>query len=508
MSYSPPIPQFSHFQPNPTYSFPTDELPLLMQNAIIYLQDRGKIPTELAANAVLAAVSLACQPHIKVLNPYTGMEEHCALNILTLADSGTGKSSISKQVMKPFDAFRAELAESHLDKLSAWCEDYAVWKIKHKALDSKLRDAVKKGYCDDEAQAALKFHTSNNKPIKPVLPTLVYNDTSFSALTRGLNEYPFAGLVSDEASNFFDHRLKDNLAFLNKAWDGDIYDFRRSNQEPLNFKPTLTVSLMLQPSLFLDFMKKDGVKALDSGFLSRFLFTNIYQNNFLSSGITGHHHRSIFFTRDETALTCFHNQIKKLLEKQKKQIHSGRIDNVVLKLSPEAEIYWENIRDSWVTLTLPGNTWHYIKPMVMKANTNTLRIAALLSYFSDQKTEIISLDVIKQASTIIVWYLNHSASWFYQFTDEYKFKQDVYELHMWIYQRFITNNGVPFKKNDIIKYGPNKFRRSDRLEPLLQNIISTGAITYCRSSPHSAIYITWLMTSGYYAPLIENPSCT
>ncbi len=504
MPYSPSSPLLQHFQPNPAHSFPTDALPPLMKNAIRYLQDGGKIPTELAANAVLAAVSLACQSHIEVLNPYTDIEEHCALNILTLGNSGIGKSSISKQMMKPFDTFRAELAESHLGKLSAWQEDYAVWRSKHKALDCKLRDAVKKGHCVDESQRALKFHASI-EPAKPVLPTLVYNDTSLSALITGLHEYPCAGLVSDEASNIFDHRLKDNLAFLNKAWDGDIYEFRRSNREPISIKPTLTVSLMLQPSLFLDYMKRDGNKALESGFLSRFLFTNIHQSCPLSSGMIGHRHNSNMTHRDETALPCFHGRIDKLLKKQKTQIHSAKPDKKVLKLSPDAEIYWENLRDSWVALTFQGNAWCNIKPMVLKANTNTLRIAGLLSYFSDEEIDIISVEIITQASAIMVWYLNHAASWFYQFTDECKFQQDAYELHQWIYQKFITNNYSPFKKNEVIKYGPNKFRRSDKLEPLLNSLINTGAIAYFRSNAHSAVYITLQMRNGYYVPLIESP---
>lgn len=503
MSYLPPAPPYSPFQPNPVYPFPTEQLPLVMQNAIHYLQDGGKNPAELAANAVLGAVSLACQSHISLLNSYTQMEGHCVLNILTLADSGTGKSTVINQTMKPFVAFREQLAAEYPEKLSAWQEDFFVWKAKHKALESNLRAAFKKDHGVDEAQAAFECHPSIG-PGKPVLPTLIYNDTSHAALVAGLEKYPYAGLISDEASNIFDHRLKDKLAFLNKAWDGDVYDYSRSNREQTSIKPTLTVSLMLQPSLFLDYMKKDGKKALDSGFLSRFLFTNIYPSSPSSAGMMSHRHSSNMTSRDENALASFHSQINKLLEKEKEQIYSGVAEKKVIKLSPDAEIYWEAIRDSWVALTSQGNTWYYIKPMVLKANTNTLRIAGLLSYFADQEADIISLDTLKKAAVIMAWYLNHTASWFYQFTDEYKFQQDVNELYQWIYQRFIGNNCVPFKKNDVIKYGPNKFRRSDKLEPLLNAILKNGSIAYLRSDTYSAVYITMWMSNGSYAPLIES----
>lgn len=499
MSYLPPaLPQV-----NPASPFPIHALTLIMQDTTNYLQDGGKVPAVLAVNAVLAAVSLACHSHINVLNPYTCTEEHCALNILTLADSGTGKSSVSKQVMKPFDAFRAELAESHRANLSVWREDYVVWKTKQKALEGKLRDAVKKDQCTVEAEEVLKSHASV-EPVKPMLPTLVYSDTSLAALIAGLSEYPCAGLISDEASNFFGPRLKDNLAFFNKAWDGDIYEHNRHHRDTQSFKPTLTVSLMLQPSLFFDFMKKDGDKALESGFLSRFLFSNITPNNTLSSCVMSHHYRPDISYRDESALTSFQDQIDKLLGQQLKQINFGKGKKKILKLSPEAEVHWETMRDNWLAQTFPGCAWSYIKPMVLKASTNALRIAALLNYFANQEVDIISLTVISQASAIMTWYLNHTATWFYQFTEEYKFQQDIYELHQWIYQRFISNNCMPFKKNDVIKYGPNKFRRSDKLEPLLHAILNTGSILYCRSNANSAVYITLRMSTGGYAPLIEN----
>ncbi|CNH09118.1 Uncharacterised protein [Yersinia enterocolitica] len=59
MNQLPQIPTFQQ-QPIPVSTFPVWALPLLMQNVISYLQDGGKIPTELVVNPVLAAVSLAC----------------------------------------------------------------------------------------------------------------------------------------------------------------------------------------------------------------------------------------------------------------------------------------------------------------------------------------------------------------------------------------------------------------------------------------------------------------
>ena len=503
MSYLPLMPGFQH-QTIPVPTIPVWAFTSVMQNAINHLQDGGKIPVELAVNVTLAAVSEACQPLVEVINPFTNLPEPDALYILTLADSGTGKSTVNKLLREPFDKLKAELDEASQKKLAAYERDYAVWETKLQALKSNLRTAVKKRLFPSDAEAELALHT-DLKPNKPVLPTLAYNDASVAALIEGLSEYPTAAVNSDEASDFFESCVKDNPAFFNKAWDGDLYEHKRSHQATRSFKPTLTLSLMLQRPLFLNFMKKNQDKLLNSGLLARFLFTNIPTKNFTNMG---HRHHSNTSFRDETAIPLFHEQIKKLLKKQKQRIISGKTEKKTLKLSPEAAEFWENKRDIWISLPINDPRWRCIDYMLQKANTNTLRIAGLLHYFSDQETEIIPLSVVQSASLIMDWYLNQAVSWFYQFTDEYKFYQDVEELRQWIHNKFTANGWLPFKKNDIIKYGPNKFRRSDKLEPLMNYIIGqpgTGFFTTFRTSTHSAEYITWRMSNGFYAPLAAPP---
>lgn len=503
MSYLPLMPVFQH-QIIPVPTIPVWAFTSVMQNSINHLQDGGKIPVELVVNVTLAAVSEACQSLVEVINPYTDMPEPCALYIVTLADSGTGKSTVNKQLRTPFDKLKTELNEAFQEKLSAYERDYAVWETKLQALKSNLRTAVKKQLFSNDAEVELALHRGL-KPNKPVLPTLTYTDTSVTALIEGLNEYPTGTLNSDEASVFFESCVKDDPAFFNKAWDGDLYEHKRSHQATRSFKPTLTLSLMSQGPLFLNLMIKNQDKFLNSGLLARFLFTNIRSN---TAARMGHRYRPDTSADGETALTSFHIQTGKLLEKQKQNILSGKTVKKTLKLSPEAVEFWEHKRETWISLPINDHRWRCVDYMLQKANTNTLRIAGLLHYFSDQETEIISLNVVQSASSIMDWYLNQAVSWFYQFTDEYKFIQDAQELYQWINQKFIDNGGIPFKKNELMKYGPNRLRRSDKLAPLLKYIATTGNFICTRMTPYSAEYITWHMGNGYYAPIIEQPTKT
>lgn len=498
-----PMPGSHHLViPEPT--IPLWAFTPVMQKAINYLQDGGKIPVELVVNVVLAAVSEACQSHIEIINPYTNMPEPCALYIVTLADSGTGKSTVYKQLRKPFDELKAELDEAFREQLLAYKRDYAVWETKLQALKSNLRTAVKKGLPTDEAETALAAHTSM-EPVKPVVPTLVCNDPSDAALIELLNINSNITVNSDEGSSFFEYCVKHDSVLYNKTWDAGLYEHKRGNQAFRSFKPTLTLSLMLQRSLFLNIMKKNQDKLVNSGLLARFLFMNIPAKNATNMGHRYHPNAS---ARDETALPLLYAHIRKFQEKQKQQILSGNTDKKMLKLSPEASEYWSHKHAYWTSLPINDQRWKGVDYMLQKASTNTLRIAGLLHYFSDQETDIIPLDVIHKATAIMEWYLDHAASWFYQFTDEYKFYQDVEELRQWINYKFTANGWLPFKKNDIIKYGPNKLRRSDKLEPLMNYIIGqpgTGFFTTFRTSAHSAEYITWRMSNGFYAPLAAPP---
>ncbi|GJL05610.1 hypothetical protein SS23_22770 [Enterobacter hormaechei subsp. steigerwaltii] len=485
-------------------SLPITAFPQILQDVIRYLQDGSKYSAVLAASTVLSAVSNSCQSLIEVFNNNHGSSETTALYFMTLGESGSGKTTLSKLVMKPYDALKAELAQEYLERMATYGRDFAVWKPELQALESKLRTAIKKDDNPEEIQARLQQHIAR-KPVQPIMPILVYNDTSLAALLDGLSVYPSAFLRSEEGSRFFEHCNIAQQAFCNEAWDGGVYDYKRSNREPCSFKPTLTVSLMLQPSLFLSYMKKHGTEALDSGFLSRFLFACIPSNNQYPSGGMSYRYRQDTFSRDEEALRAFHNRITALLAKQKELIWSAEIKKKTLKLSPDAVAYWEGKHDEWISRTMADSSWSFIKPMVMKASGNTLRIAASLHYFVNQDDETISLDSLHRAAAIMEWYLSHTAEWFYQFTPHYKFLQDVQELTQWIRHKFASNNGLPFKKNDVIKYGPNKFRRSDKLEPLLNYIMNTGEFIYIhKSPPHSAVYITWRMPNGHYAPIAEH----
>jgi hypothetical protein len=101
---------------------------------------------------------------------------------------------------------------------------------------------------------------------------LIYQDTTPAAFLEGLyKNSPSAGLCEDEAGRIFQGRLMDELALLNKTWNGSTVSVDRKHESFRVCSPRCTISWMVQPSTFKKFMDRKGDEARGVGFLARCL---------------------------------------------------------------------------------------------------------------------------------------------------------------------------------------------------------------------------------------------
>ncbi|MDX4945934.1 DUF3987 domain-containing protein [Providencia manganoxydans] len=87
--------------------------PPILHDTIIALHLDTQVSIDLIASAVLSATSLAYQPLINIIPPHSEIPEPCSLYFLTLAESGSGKTTIHKLVMKPFYDYLAEMKKEY-----------------------------------------------------------------------------------------------------------------------------------------------------------------------------------------------------------------------------------------------------------------------------------------------------------------------------------------------------------------------------------------------------------
>ena len=86
------------------------------------------------------------------------------------------------------------------------------------------------------------------------------------------NSFAFR-IFADEAMTFFTGQLKNNLGLLNKIWKNEPLSVSRKKEGTIRLNAYLTFLLMVQPEVFEEYLERHGKKAVSSGFLARFLFT-------------------------------------------------------------------------------------------------------------------------------------------------------------------------------------------------------------------------------------------
>jgi hypothetical protein len=481
--------EFANEQPLPPY--PEHLFPVVLSEPLDELHRNTRIPAELTGNIILSAASLACQSLIEVIHPHTSVPEPCSLYFFTIAESGAGKSTIKNRVMKPFYDFDERMRLEHIKQMSAFDTKFETWKYKRKALIKNLTKAIDKNYSGETESLKLEEH-NKVKPHPPVLPQIIYNDTSATDLIQGLSQYPDAGLITDEAITYFGSRPKSKIGFLNNAWDGSPYHFRRAGKTDCHFTPCLTASLMTQTAIFDGFMEAHGDVFKESGFLSRFLFSRVGDLKHFTEG-------TIPTEITWSAINNFHQLLNELLDKKKTRIDEQTTTRKKLRLSPSATTLWEKHREQLLLKMAPAGDFYYIRDFAAKASANILRLSAIFQYLSNECADEIDEDIMQSCTEIIDWYLSMINRIFFYTPERLRFIQDVKKLYQFILNGCIKNKSDRFIMiGDIEQLGPNNLRRVDKLTPVLHHLIGQGDVKIRKDTLNGTIMLVARNHEGIY----------
>lgn len=490
-------------------NYPTDVFPSVLRNAITALHEDTLIPIEMIGSTVLAALSLALQPLVEVASPFGNKKpEPCSLYFLTLAKSGEGKSPLRELLMAPFDEFASEMHEEYEDLLDIYKKDHAIWSSKEKALNRNYQKAVKNGGEGDVEELLLREHQAA-EPVKPRAFEMFYEDATPEGIIQGLSEYPYAGVFADEAITFFTGQLKNNLGLLNKIWKNEPLPVSRKKEGTVRVNAYLTFLLMVQPEIFEEYLERHGKRAVSSGFLARFLFTDTVST-------IGQRRITLNQEKSREALDALFEHFHKFLKGQKEHFYDTSKSKKTLVLTEEARsLFAEKINQYQLNID-KNQPWEHIPEFVSKAGSHAIRIAAMFDCYSEKD---ITEQSLNNAFTITEWHLNQAGRYFYKLSAQYQLQQDVYMLFDWIKNRFINPTGLmkvtniqtgqvadvklnpwqPFSKNELETHGPARLRRVEHLTPVLNQLIQLGLIVTISYPPQRAIYIAMAGTdmNGY-----------
>ncbi|QLQ96879.1 YfjI family protein [Providencia alcalifaciens] len=445
-------------------TFPIDALPNIIKDAINEVHKNTQAPVSLIAMSALGAISLACQNQIDVVR-YNNVNGPVSLFLMTLAESGERKSTVDKLFMKPIYQMEEEFNQRHKSEMVTYHQDKSIFELKKKSLSKSIDVEYRKGNDTSDIEAQFK-ELLNSEPKEPIKYKFCFNDATPAAikdcLSKGWNSI---GLMSDEAGVVFEGRALNELGFINKMWDGNPFSVSRKSEEDQYIQDArMTLSLMVQPSIFKEFIQKKGDKVKDIGFLARCL---------ISQPVSTQGQRLI---KDTTVfsehLNQFHVRLKELLDES---ISNYNQHKTQLHFSPEAEHIWI----SYYNLIEPGlkesgHLFHH-KEFGAKIAENIARISALIHYFS-YNNNIISVKSLESASKIQEWFYYEQMRLFPQKNVLNESIQNVNELYDWIKLYCSKHNIKILRRNAILQYGPNHLRKANIVNELINILIQQNKL--------------------------------
>jgi Protein of unknown function (DUF3987) len=424
--------RFPDFEPE-NETFPWQVLPETIRGAVIEICKNDKLAVPIAAQAVLSAVSLACQDLIMV-DRGIGDISVCSLFMLTVTDTGARKSKADGVVTSSIEAYdrtqRREYAQQiklheyqrkerqrqirELEKDSrAWRKQVRTLEVSGKA-DNDPSLKIAKGRLAEIEQELADLNQQDFNHREPRLRRVFYSKIPIRELELNLAEnWPAAGLFSDEAAGILNARGEADMASLDKLWDGKAIDVvgRTARETVLVEDPRLTISLMVQPIVFDRFLVRKGELAKGIGFMSRVL---------LSRPNTPYGKRKI--NTSDPRLTdwikLFNDRIKALLAYAHSDMDYRDQKRKTLYFAPAAQQAWERDFNEMEDALADGGKLVYEREFVNRYSEHVARLAALFYFFENGKLTgsieseggnegalAISEPTVTAAMRIVEWYL-------------------------------------------------------------------------------------------------------
>lgn len=227
----------------PSAPFPMDALPSVLADYGRVIQRCTQAPDALVGNSLLAAASLAVQPHANVMLPY-GASVPTSLYIVSVAESGERKSAVDRLALHAHATFEKVKADEAREAL----EQFARLDKKSKETETIPREAV-----------------------------FLASDPTVEGLCKLLHAgLPSVGVFSAEGGRFLGgHGMSDDMALRTAAglslfWDGAPVDRVRSGDGASKlFGRRVALHLMAQPRATFAWLSNPVLR--DQGLFSRCL---------------------------------------------------------------------------------------------------------------------------------------------------------------------------------------------------------------------------------------------
>lgn len=443
---------------NNDLNYPLYAFPEILRDTIQELQANIKAPIPLVANCVLSAVSLACQGIIDVrrLDHLVGS---VSLYPFTVADSGDRKSATDDVVLEPVREFQKLRNEEEDERFSKYLANHLAWTAKLEVILATIKKTYKSGEATDGHEQSLAEHMSL-KPAKPKKTKLIFDNVTPPELVHSMYENSkHAALISSEGGSILNGKASEDLALLCSLWSGsDIHVDRRTQESFTLLNPRLTIGVMAQYQVVVDFVRRKRQAARNTGFFSRCLIA-LPQS---TQGTRFIYDPTLSWPNTEK----FKERMKEILNQTVTEDTNGTPLRIVLQFSSQAQLRWTQAYNCIEYELNPAGFLSDIRDFGSKAAENMARIAALFHYFSKQEGDI-SVETVDRAAEVMKWYLLEFKRLFSPPPPIPQDQADAALLEAWLSSFCHTHQTLFIKKNVALQSGPNALRNKSRLNAAL-----------------------------------------
>lgn len=459
--------------------YPINFLPESIRNVVLEVAGAVQCPIPLVACNALAVISIAAQGLANVVvTPQ--LQFPISLWFMVVAESGERKSHSERKFRSSLEYWERAMREEFESIIGNYKTQMETWASEKDGLIARLKAAGKKSKRDMNAEVRLA-ELNNSKPIEPVIPMVMVGDATPEALASELAiGWRSRGILSSEGATILgSHGMgKDsvlrNLGGYNIYWDGEGQKIHRKTSENIHIKNVrFTMLLEAQLEVVLAFMNANNKLADNIGFLPRFLFAR-------PKSLQGN--RKFKETPDELpSFDAFNKRIVEILwQSVRRDFHGIPIKELSPKnlyLSKEAkELYEKFYNDIEEQLGKHGNLAG-VRGYANKMAENAGRIAGNLHIFcenllSNNKTEIISGEIMNSACMIAAWHLMEIKN----FNDRFNLPTDIADavnIEEFLIGKCKESNSNKIPAGLILQFGPSPTRNSESRDKALKILEET-----------------------------------
>ncbi|WP_269139802.1 DUF3987 domain-containing protein [Burkholderia stagnalis] len=333
--------------------YPVDSFPGLGGSLVRDLSASGAVAPEIVGSVAMAVMSLLTQGLADVSWP-NGQVSSIGANALVVSPSGSGKTVVYNWLMRPIEKYLEQLA----------------------AADPEGRHGG-----------------------------LLQEDPTRPAIVQCLNDWPVAGLFTDEGG--IAKRLLKDSATLVKLLDGTpLRSARVSTGRAALIGQRFCMLLMEQPDIFEETKPLLGGRKGGVGMANRFYLMR-------STELCGENALHDVRLPEGVAL-AYGERVYELLGALVEHIEGGNQGRPTLSLTAEACRCFIEIDREARKKCAPDSPWFPFSEYIVRHAERVLRLAGVLHVFEHGVAGEISLDTLQRAESLGNWYVESFARIFYE----------------------------------------------------------------------------------------------